>query len=313
MLHSSTPAGTFSVRETHGIALQHKNKLLAHSDGRGWQNLYASVAAEKPWHDTLPPIHHHCIAYCLSDSAMISRRIDGEKPQTTRLSPRLHGMIPAGVSSDWHVAGSPQVLLVYIRRTIVERLAADVFERDPERLEIIPGLGFRDGLLEQLVLAVLSELKNEKNSNPVYVDTLANAIAIQLLKRHSSKHIGSFDNRLYESGDLSQIHLDRVVDYIEAFIDRELTIEKLAKLASMNPIYFARVFKKRLGVSPHQFILFKRIERAKEMLAYSDAPIVDIALATGFSSQSHLSSTFKQVVGATPGNFRSPKAEQSNS
>jgi AraC family transcriptional regulator len=311
MLNSLAPAGTFSVRETHGIALQHKNKLLAHSDGRGWQNLYASVAAEKPWHDTLPPIHHHCIAYCLSDSAMISRRIDGEKPRTTRLSPRLHGMIPAGVSSDWHVAGSPQVLLVYIRKTIVERLAADVFERDPEQLEIIPGLGFRDGLLEQLVLAVLSELRNEKNSNPVYVDTLANAIAIQLLKQHNSKHIGSFDNRLYESGDLSQSYLNRVVDYIAASLDKELTIEKLANIASMNPIYFARVFKKRLGVAPHQFILFKRIERAKELLAYSDTPIVDIALATGFSSQSHLSSVFKRVVGATPRNFRSPKGEQS--
>src|SRR5260370_33130304 len=82
MLNSFTPAGTFSVRETHGIALQHKNKLLAHSDGRGWQNLYASVAAEKPWHDTLPPIHHHCISNCLSDSAMISRRIAGAKPRT---------------------------------------------------------------------------------------------------------------------------------------------------------------------------------------------------------------------------------------
>jgi AraC family transcriptional regulator len=312
MLNSVTNPDTFSVRETHGIALQHSNKLLAHSDGRGWQNLYASVAAEKPWHDTLPPINHHCIAYCLSDSAMISRRIDGEKPRTARLSPRLHGMIPAAVASDWHVAGSPQVLLVYIRKTIVERLAAEVFESDPERLEIIPGLGFRDGLLEQLVLAVLSELRNENNSNPVYVDTLANAIAIQLLKRHTSKHIASFENRLYESGDLSQFHLNRVVDYIAAYLDSELTIGKLANIANMNPIYFARVFKKRLGVAPHQFILFKRIERAKELLAYSDTPLVEIAMATGFSSQSHLSSVFKQIVGATPGNFRSQKVERSN-
>ena len=310
MLDSLAPASTFSVRETHGIALQHKNKLLAHSDGRGWNNLYASVAAERPWHDTLPPIDHHCIAYCLSDSATISRKIDGEKPITTRLSPRLHGMIPAGVSSDWHVAGSPQVLLVYIRKSIVERLAADVFGRDPERLEIIPGLGFRDALLEQLVLAVLSELRNEKSSNPVYVDTLANAIAIQLLKQHNSKHIGTFNDRLYESGELSQYHLNRVIDYIAATLDSELTIEKLASIASMNPIYFARVFKKRLGIAPHQFILSKRIERAKELLVYSDTPIVDIALATGFSSQSHLSSVFKQVVGTTPKNFRSPKVEQ---
>jgi AraC family transcriptional regulator len=309
MVNGLIPAGTFSVRETHGIALQHGNKLLAHSDGRGWRNLYASVAAEKPWHDTLPAIHHHCIAYCLSDSAMISRRIDGEKPQTTRLSPRLHGMIPAEVSSEWHVAGSPKVLLVYIRKTIVERLAAEVFERDPAAVEIIPGLGFRDGLLEQLVLAVLGELKDEDSSNPVYVDTLAHAIAIQLLKRHTSRAIGDLDNRSYEAGDLYQLHLDRVVDYIAAFLDRELTIEKLAHVAGMNPIYFARVFKKRLGVAPHQFVLFKRIERAKHLLADSDTPIVEIALATGFSSQSHLSSVFKQVVGETPRNYRSPKKE----
>jgi AraC family transcriptional regulator len=312
MLNSITPADPFSVRETHRIALQHKNQLLVHSDGRGWQNLYASVAAEKPWHDTLPPIHHHCIAYCLSDSAMISRRIDGEKLRTTRLSPRLHGMIPADVSSDWRVAGSPHVLLVYIRKTLVERLAAEVFDRDPAGVEIIPGLGFRDGLLEQLVLAILSELNNNDSSNPVYVDTLANAIAIHLLKRHTSKHNGSPDNRNYEAGNLSQLHLDRVVDYIAAFLHRELTIERLANVAGMNPIYFARAFKKRLGVAPHQFVLLKRIERAKELLADSDTPIVEIALATGFSSQSHLSSLFKQIVGETPRNFRSPKNEQAS-
>jgi AraC family transcriptional regulator len=299
-------AGMFSVRETHGIALQHKNKLLAHSDGRGWKNLYASVAAEEPWRDTLPPIDHHCIAYCLSGSAMISRRIDGEKPRITRLSPRLLGMIPAGVSSDWQVAGSPRVLLVYIRKALVERLAEEVFDRDPARLEIVAGLGFRDSLLEQLVLAVLNELQNERHGNPLYVETLANAIAAQLLKSHNSKAIGGLGSRLCEHGDLSQSCLHRAVDYIAASLDSELTIEKLANVASMNPIYFARVFKKRLGIAPHQFILNKRIERAKELLAYSDTPIVEIALATGFSSQSHLSSVFKRVVGSTPKNFRSP-------
>ncbi len=308
MLNSMPPnTGTFSVRETHGIALQHKNKLLIHSDGRGWKNLYASVAAEEPWRDTLPPIDHHCIAYCLSDSAMISRRIDGERPRIIRLSPRLHGMIPAGVSSDWHVAGSPRVLLVYVRKALVERLAEEVFDRDPGRLEIIPGLGFRDSLLEQLVLAVLSELQNESHGNPLYVDTLANAIAAHLLNSHNSKAIGDFGSRLYQSGESSQSYLHRAVDYIAASLDKELTIEKLANVANMNPIYFARAFKRRLGVAPHQFILTKRIERAKELLAYSDSPIVEIALATGFSSQSHLSSVFKRIVGSTPKSFRSPK------
>ncbi len=94
------------------------------------------------------------------------------------------------------------------------------------------------------------------------------------------------------------------IDFIEANLDdSSLTIEQIAKAINLSPFYFARSFKKEFGISPHCFILNKRLERAKILLR-GDLPIVQIAQMCGFSDQSHLTRVFKQYLGFTPGRLK---------
>lgn len=296
----SAASQPFSVNETHGIALWPQNRLLMHSDGLNWRDLYASFATEQAWTASLPAIDHHCVAYCVNQSNEITRRFDGDgKTQTAILRPRTVGTIPAGVASHWQVSGSADVLLLYLHRSVIDRVAEEMLEMDADRVELRPVLAEVDGLLEQLALSVLSLMKNQSPHGSLYVETIAQMIAVQLLHEHASQAA-----RVHPTPMMTRPGMRRVAELIDAALDEDLSLGTLAAEAGMSPFYFARSFRQHFGEAPHQYLLRKRIERGKDMLLHTETSLVEIALATGFSSQSHFTSTFKRMVGVTPGEYR---------
>ncbi|ODU20061.1 MAG: hypothetical protein ABS87_12205 [Sphingomonas sp. SCN 67-18] len=289
------------MQETHGIALWPQNRLLMHSDGLKWRDLYASFASERAWTASLPAIDHHCVAYCVNQANEITRRFDGDgRKQSAILRPRQLGTIPAGVASHWEVNGSADVLLVYLRQAMIGRVAEEVLEMDPDRVEIRPVLGEADALLEQLALSVLASMKDQSPHGSLYVETIAQTIAVQLLHEHASKG----KRAALANPALTKPGMRRVMDLIDTAMDEDLSLGALAAEAGMSPFYFARSFRQHFGEAPHQYLLRRRIDRSKEMLLQTETSLVEIALATGFSSQSHFTSTFKRFVGVTPGEYR---------
>jgi AraC family transcriptional regulator len=83
-----------------------------------------------------------------------------------------------------------------------------------------------------------------------------------------------------------------------------LTLEELAREACLSPFHFARSFKAAMGVSPHRYLLQRRLDHAKAMLKAGAVPMTDIALTCGFSSPAHFASSFKRATGVTPSLFR---------
>jgi AraC family transcriptional regulator len=288
----------FGVADTHRIALWDGNHLHAHSEGLGWRDIYASFATESSWTGTLPAVSHLCLAYCLHRPAHITRRADGRTVQAL-LKPRLFGMVPADQPSDWNLQGTPDILLLYLRRSMVEQVAEEVFDTDPARLEVLPRLGTPDPLLEQLALATLAAVRGGEPG--LYADSLARSMAVQLLRGHA--------NSLARPAPALRAEpvpggLQRVRDHIEAHLDAPLSVSDLAREAGIAEHAFARAFRRAYGCAPHQYVLQRRLERAKALLRRTDAPIVDIALQCGFSSQSHLAASFRQTAGVTPRDYR---------
>jgi AraC family transcriptional regulator len=95
-----------------------------------------------------------------------------------------------------------------------------------------------------------------------------------------------------------------VLDYIESNLGGQLTLTELAGIADLSLHHFARMFKRTIGVAPYRYVLERRVERAKEMLRTARGSLVDISLAVGFDSQSHFTSAFGRMVGATPTEFQ---------
>ncbi len=96
----------------------------------------------------------------------------------------------------------------------------------------------------------------------------------------------------------------QVLDYINDYLHQDIKLTDLAALLDMSQYHFSYLFKQATGISPYQYLLQQRIERAKQLLKQSDRSIADIASTCGFNSHSHLSKQFRQLTGTTPKAYR---------
>ncbi len=298
---AAAPRAEFPRDETHGIALWPKHHLMLDSRGLGWRDVYTSLAAERSWNRTLQPVPHLCLAYCMHGGAAVRRRIDGQRGLAeTELRSRLLGVVPEQRRSMWDLRGHPVIQLVYLRRAMVERVAQEVFGLDASRIEMMPRLGFADPLLEQLMLELLEAAREDGGGNGLYADHLARMVALRVLRRHVARP-GQAERR--RDGDLPP-RLRHVRELIESALDEDLSLERLAREAGIGAHAFSAAFTRAVGETPHRYVVSRRIERAKALLRGGTMPIAEIALQTGFASQSHMAGTFRRVVGTTPAAYR---------
>ncbi len=108
--------------------------------------------------------------------------------------------------------------------------------------------------------------------------------------------------------DLSRSRSRRVIEYIEAHLDQDLTLAELAGVACLSPCHFSRSFKHDTGVGPQRYTVQRRVERAKALLRRGDNGLAGIAAAVGFADQSHFTAAFRRETGMTPGRFRASAA-----
>jgi transcriptional regulator GlxA family with amidase domain len=109
-------------------------------------------------------------------------------------------------------------------------------------------------------------------------------------------------------GGLAPSALRRVRDYVEANLEAKIELADLAALAKLSRCHFAYAFKQSLGCTPHRYVMSRRLEKARELLAAASSPISEIALVTGFADQSHFSRCFRAFFGISPLAFRRSRA-----
>jgi len=124
----------------------------------------------------------------------------------------------------------------------------------------------------------------------------------RLVQTHSGASVPSV--AAYVKRGLDQRRLSRVLDYIDANLESEVTLDRMASIACLSRFHFVRAFRNALGQSPVRYVSARRLERAEVLLLQRDRTLVDIALARGFSSQTSFTRAFSQATGVTPGQYR---------
>jgi AraC family transcriptional regulator len=207
-------------------------------------------------------------------------------------------VIPSGEPFSSRVGGDTECLGIYLDPALVERAARDA---DPKaRFEVVARSNPRDPLVNSVGLALLGEMDSEAPGARLYAESLANVLAVHVLRNYTAA--GAEPRRL--TGGLSGRTLRRVLSYIAENHEHELTLEDLAGEAAMSTFHFAREFKRATGTTPHQHLIRFRVERAKSLLAESQLPLAEVGLRTGFSHQSHFTRLFRRLTGTTPQSYR---------
>ena len=157
-----------------------------------------------------------------------------------------------------------------------------------------------DRHISALLLEMRADLEDGSPAGPLYGDSLANSLALYLLKRYSNVTMRLAPYR----GGLSRSKLNRVLEYVNANLGDKLELGVLARVAGVNLYHFARAFKQSTGKSPYQYVLLRRIEKAKEFLAHSGLSVIETSARTGFVDQGHFSKVFRRLVGVAPSKYR---------
>ena len=105
-------------------------------------------------------------------------------------------------------------------------------------------------------------------------------------------------------GGLAAWQTRRTLAHIEANLASKMEIDDLANLVALSRSHFSRAFKRSLGFSPMEYVVVRRVERAKAMISSTREPLAEVALACGFADQAHLNRRFRDVVGISPGRWR---------
>jgi AraC family transcriptional regulator len=159
-----------------------------------------------------------------------------------------------------------------------------------------------DERLARLARDIAEELRDAETGQELVVAALVEQLVVRLLRRHAS--VRRADGLELTRAGMVDRRVRRAVELMHAHLERELPLEELASAAYLSPFHFARLFKKVTGASPHAYLAALRIERAKSLLATTDASVTEIATRVGYSSSSHFTKAFRQSTGLTPRAFR---------
>lgn len=264
-----------------------------------WKGVILARQQMAPGAYTTPPILSHSLSLHVEQPVLLTRTDDGRTQRELLICGDLHLSV-AGQTLRWHHPTVADVINIgidplFLRQVIVE------MELDPGQVELTPQFRTRDPLIEAILHALLAELNAPALGSRLYIESLTTQLAVQLIRRYATHTAAPEPTR----GQLSPQQRQLIDDYIHAHLAEDIALAQLAALLHLSPYHFARRFKLTTGLSPYQYLLTQRINRAIHLLQTNpDRSLLAVAVAVGFYDQSHLIRHFKRIHGITPRELR---------
>lgn len=191
-----------------------------------------------------------------------------------------------------------EILLIGLAPDLLMQAAAELV--DPDRVALRQQPHRHDSQITHLLKTLAGEAHSPGLASHLYVDSLVNLLAVELIRRYSSAT--ALSER--PTGGLSIIQLRRVIDYLHSHLAEPVRLADLATLTGMSPFHFGRQFRRSAGLSPHRYLSVLRIERACGLLARSELSVLQVAEQVGLHSQSHFARLFRRALHCSPIEYR---------
>ncbi|TFW28347.1 AraC family transcriptional regulator [Massilia arenosa] len=218
-----------------------------------------------------------------------------------RSGTRLHGqfcVVPAHSSTRWTLTAPATSLLLRLAPSMLAEAASAQGLRDD--MQLAPAIHIRDPHIERIGWMMQAEEQDAHPNGRLFADSLAAALAARLLTLQTKRP----SDRTGGSHALPAWRLRHVTEYIEAHLDRDLSLQELATVAGFSLSHFKTLFRAATGQPVHRFVLERRIERARHLLQTTALSTTEIALQTGFAHPSHLARCLRRALGLTAADLR---------
>ncbi len=255
-----------------------------------------------------PPLNAHVVALHLGGAKRV-RRMQGKRSSVQDVALGSMTFMPAFQANRWRTEGPIDFAHLTLSIGTAEQIIVEEFDREPATHQLYDTIGMVDPLLEQLFVALLTQLERKSRSR-LHMDSLLAVFAVSLLERHSTlsaRGIGTAGRIAQRRGGLAGWQLRRVIDYMHEHMQTDLALSALAGLTGLSRAHFFRAFRQSTGQSPGQFLADIRMRHAMLLLETTALHIDEVANALGFSHARHFSSAFVQRVGMSPRLFRTSR------
>ena len=264
------------------------------SAGRGWNGLEAEFRRISAGPTKVAASSSHRLGVHYGAAVNADCRCDGHVHRRVQ----SHGdadFIPAGLDGEWEDDSDCTILRLSVSATLV-RQAAEGLGVNPDRLVLSPRFQLRDPGIEHIAWALKAELEATVFSDRLYADSLGAALAMRLVALQAGQ-----PGAMRPTGQiLSPPQKRRLLDFIEANLDKSLSLAELAVVAGIGATQLKALFPRSMGLTVHQYVVHRRVERAKSLLLSGKLPISQVALEAGFAHQSHMAHCMKRILGVTP-------------
>jgi AraC family transcriptional regulator len=239
------------------------------------------------------PSHHTLSCYIAGGTGTFRRDQPDRKGSPDKIC-----TLPAGHQSSWVVNGEIRLAHLYISPEQFSLNCVTLLDREPRQLALHENTFLEDPLQAERFHRLIQMNWNEPGER-----LLTSSLAHELLDHMVLNQVGMREG-LRLKGGLAP-HLRRqLVEFIEFNLAEPLSLGQLAGLCALSEYHFARMFRESFGLPPHQYLLARRLNHARQLLRTTHKAFGEIALECGFASASHFSNRFKQAMGATAGEYR---------
>jgi AraC family transcriptional regulator len=252
------------------------------------------VLSDPPGVVEMPALPNAIVSIHMGPSARMYCEHGGESHRGTA----IHGdidIIPWGTPGRWELKQKDTALVLSLAPKLL-RTAAEDCGLDADRLEMRNRFQARDAQIEHLGWALKSEMERGYPCGRLYLESLGIALAAHLVQNHSSFSCPARN----VNGNMSAGKLKQVLSFIEDHLSEDLSLADIAGIAGLSVSYCKTMFRATVGLSIHQYVIRRRVERAAGLLRASKLSISQVALETGFAHQSHLALHMRRLLGTSP-------------
>ncbi len=210
-------------------------------------------------------------------------------------------LTPPNFEAAWQASGPSRAIVLLIPDAFLSRVISEHWEADPRNVEIIPQFLAHDPVIQGVATRLALEVQGGSPPERLYAEGACEFLAHHIIHAYSTLSAPA----PRASGGLPARRLKLILDYIEDNLAQPIALRQLGELAGTSTRHFERAFRQAVGVPAHAYVLRKRVTLAQNLLVGEPGLTMDqIAVRAGFSSSSHLSSTFRRQTGYSPSAFR---------